>query len=96
MQTIQAGRRSRMPGGFIAIAMPPRSGSKNKGEKLLMAIYQCGYTLAGLCQYIWASVKGIGALGQSYSYVRYPYHVGERLQKVSNMMGKILEIQGFH
>ena len=51
-------------------------------RNLLIAIYVCDPSLQGLCQDIFTSIKEIGTLSQTFIYVRYPYHIGERLQKL--------------
>ena len=45
--------------------------------------------LEGLWQDIWTSVKEIGTLQQTFIYVRYPYHMGERLQKMCKVLNTV-------
>ena len=54
-----------------------------------MVIYQCDPTLEGWWQDIWTSIKEIGTLKQTYIYVRYPYHMGEKLQKLCKVLDSI-------
>ena len=54
-----------------------------------MVIYQCDPTLEGMCQDIWTSIKEIGTLSQTYIYVKYPSHMGEKLQKLCKVLDTI-------
>ena len=54
-----------------------------------MAIFQCDPTLQGMYQDIWTSPKEIGTLQQTYIYVRYPYHMGEKLQKLCKVLDTV-------
>ena len=70
----------------ICVTAPPADtqGHAYENEKrLLMVICQCDPTLEGWWQDIWTSVREIGTLGQTFIYVRYPYHMGKRLHPVA-------------
>ena len=76
----------------ICATAPPADNQAVASEnerRLLMVIYQCDPTLEGMCQDIWTSIKEIGTLSQTYIYVRYPYHMGEKLQKLCKVLDSI-------
>ena len=54
-----------------------------------MVICQCDPTLEGWWQDIWTSVREIGTLGQTYIYVMYPYHLGEKLHKLCTVLDTV-------
>ena len=60
--------------------------AKDNEQRLLMALYQCDPSLTGWHQDHWTSVKEIGTLHQTSIYVRYPYHMGEKLHKVCQVL----------
>ena len=76
----------------ICVTAPPAftqdEAYKNE-KKLLMLIQQCDTSLAGWWQDIWTSVREIGTLGQTYIYVMYPYHLGEKLHKLCTVLDTV-------
>ena len=54
-----------------------------------MVIHQCDQTLQGWCQDQWTSTKEIGKDKESFIYLRYPYHMGETLQKLCRVLNTI-------
>ena len=54
-----------------------------------MLIQQLDTTMEGWWQDIWTSIKEIGTLSQTYIYVRYPYHMGEKLQKLCKVLDTV-------
>ena len=46
-------------------------------------------SLKGMWQDICTSIKEIGTLSQTFIYVRYPYHMGERLQKLCKVLSTV-------
>ena len=76
----------------ICVSAPPAANktvSKENERRMVFLIHQIDSTLQGMDQDIWTSPKEIGTLSQTYIYVRYPYHMGEKLQQVCKMLGTI-------
>ena len=76
----------------LVVTAPP-AGSQDVAysneRNLLIAIYVCDPSLQGLCQDIFTSIKEIGTLSQTFIYARYPYHMGERLQKLCKVLNTV-------
>ena len=76
----------------ICVTAPPaftQDEAYDNEKKLLMLIQQCDPTLEGWWQDIWTSVKEIGTLGQTYIYVRYPYHLGVKLNVLCQVLNTV-------
>ena len=63
--------------------------ASGNGRRMLMVICQCDPALEGMWQGMWTSIKEIGTLSQTYIYVRYPSHMGEKLQKLCEVLQQI-------
>ena len=63
--------------------------ASGNGRRMLMVICQCDPALEGMWQGMWTSIKEIGTLSQTYIYVRYPSHMGEKLQKLCKVLDTI-------
>ena len=76
----------------ICVTAPPAEtqdvAEKNE-RRVVWLIYQCDPTLQGMYQDIWTSPKEIGTLQQTSIYVRYPYHMGEKLQKLCKVLDTV-------
>ena len=76
----------------ICVTAPPadtKDQAAANERRLLMVIHQCDQTLQGLCQDKWTSTKEIGKDKESFIYLRYPYHMGETLQKLCRVLNTI-------
>ena len=76
----------------LVVTGPPANNSNeaySNERRLLIALYQCDPSLAGLWQDIWTSQQEIGTLSQTFIYVRYPYHMGKMLQKVCQVLSTV-------
>ena len=76
----------------ICVTAPPaetQDVAEENERRLLIIIYQCEPTLQGWCQDIWTSIKEIGTLSQTYIYVRYPYHLGVKLNLLCQVLNKV-------
>ena len=58
-------------------------------QRLHILICQCDPSLKGMWQDIWTSPREIGTQQQSYIYVRYPYHMGEQLQRLCRALSTV-------
>ena len=75
---------------LVATAPPAENKDAYCNERrLLIAIYQCDPSLKGMWQDIWTSIKEIGTWSETFIYVRYPYHLGERLQKLCKVLSTL-------
>ena len=63
--------------------------ASGNGRRMLMVICQCDPALEGMWQGMWTSIKEIGTLSQTYIYVRYPSHMGEKLQKLCKVLDTV-------
>ena len=76
----------------LVVTAPP-AGSQDVAysneRNLLIAIYQCDPSLQGLCQDICTGIKEIGTLSKTLIYARYPYHMGERLQRLCKVLNTV-------
>ena len=76
----------------ILVTAPPAATkdiAEENEKRLLILIHQCDQTLQGWCQDIWTSREEIGTVSQTSIYVRYPYYMGEKLQKLCNVLNTI-------
>ena len=76
----------------LVVTAPPADNQDvaySNERNLLIAIYVCDPSLQGLCQDIFTSIKEIGTLSQTLIYARYPYHMGERLQKLCKVLNTV-------
>ena len=76
---------------LVATSPPPdnQDVAYSNERRLLIAIYLCDPSLQGLCQDIYTSIKEIDTLSQVVICVRYPYHMGERLQKLCKVLNTV-------
>ena len=77
---------------LVAVSPPTLSeqGVEYSDERrLLIAIYQCDYLLQGLCLDIYTSIQEIDNMSQVVICVRYPKHMGERLQKMCKKLNTV-------
>ena len=76
----------------LVVTAPP-AGSQDVAysneRNLLIAIYQCDPGLQGWCQDICTGIKEIGTLSKTLIYARYPYHMGERLQRLCKVLNTV-------
>ena len=76
----------------ILVTAPPAATKDIADEnekRLLILIHQCDQTLKGWWQDIWTSKEEIGTVSQTYIYVRYPWWMGEQLQKLCHVLNTI-------
>ena len=76
----------------LVVTAPPAGNQDvaySNERNLLIAIYQCDPSLQGLCQDICTCIKEIGTLSKTLIYARYPYHMGERLQKLCKVLNTV-------
>ena len=81
----------------ICVSAPPAANktvSKENERRMVFLIHQIDSTLQGMDQDIWTSPKEIGTLSQTYIYVKYPSHMGEKLQKLCEVLQQIRVTEG--
>ena len=56
---------------------------------MLVTISQLDVMFDGMWADMWASVEEFGDVPQTYIYIRYPYHLGMRLDTVAHILSTV-------